>query len=75
MSEPIRIVVPTEVRRAFFTANELARYLNLSLRTVRQILADGTIASYEFEGARRIHADDVDEYVAARRTTSARRRS
>lgn len=55
-----------EERRPFFTPASLAEYLGLSKRTVRDMLSRGVIPSYKFEGARRIHADDVDEYVNAR---------
>ncbi len=68
-----RVVVPTDERRAFFAPNDLARYLGLSIRTVRSMLSEGKIASYTFEGARRIAAEDVDAYVAANRAENARR--
>ncbi len=68
-----RVAIAAEERRAFFTPNDLARYLGLSIRTVRQILSEGKIASYTFEGARRIAAEDVDAYVAANRAQNARR--
>ena len=61
----------TASRRPFFTVAGLATYLGLSTRTVRAMLARGVIPSYKFEGARRIDADDVDRYVAARREETA----
>lgn len=73
MSDVGRITVATERPRAFFTPKDLGDYLGLSIRTVRQILAEGKIASYTFEGARRIAAEDVDAYVAANRAENARR--
>lgn len=54
-------------RRAFFTPKTLAQYLAVSERTVRSMLAAGTIASYRVEGARRIDPADVDSYLAKRR--------
>lgn len=45
----------------------LAAYLSVSERTVRSMLAAGTIASYRVEGARRIDPADVDAYLAQRR--------
>jgi excisionase family DNA binding protein len=50
-------------RRAFLTPKTLARYLALSERTVRQLLADGVIPSYRIAGSRRIDPTDVDEYL------------
>jgi excisionase family DNA binding protein len=64
---PAEVVVLAEQRRPFFTPRGLAEYLNLSERTVRAMLAEGKIASYMIEGSRRIAADDVDAYLAARR--------
>lgn len=61
MSSPA-IHVDTE-RRPFFTPKTLAAYLALSERTVRQMLADGTIPSYRIAGSRRIDSEDVDSYL------------
>jgi excisionase family DNA binding protein len=52
-------------RRAFFTPKTL--YLSISERTVRSMLANGTLPSYRVEGARRIDPADVDRYLANRR--------
>lgn len=41
-------------RRPFMSPKTLAAYLELSERTVRQMLADGVIPSYLIGGARRI---------------------
>lgn len=60
-------------RPAFFTPAELARYLGVSIRTVRQLLSDGDMPSYTFAGARRISVEDVDHYVSASRHEHARR--
>lgn len=51
----------------FFTPTSLATYLNLSPRTVRDMLKRRVIASYRVEGARRIAPDDVEQYLASRR--------
>jgi excisionase family DNA binding protein len=69
----IRAIVVRDERQAFFTPDELARYLNLSIRTVWKMLSDGRVPSYTFEGARRIAAEDVDAYVAANHHADARR--
>lgn len=58
-------------RRAFFTPQTLAAMLDLSPRTVREMLRQGKIASYKIEGARRIRPEDVDAYLAARRQEEA----
>ena len=57
----------TEEDRPFFTPKGLAAYLELSERTVRQLIADRTIASYKIAGVRRIHRRDVDNFLAQRR--------
>jgi excisionase family DNA binding protein len=68
-----RVVIAPDERTAFFTPDDLARYLRVSIRTVRQILSDGKVPSYTFEGARRIAAADVDSYVAQCRAENAKR--
>jgi excisionase family DNA binding protein len=55
-------------RRAFFTPKSLAQYLAVSERTVRSMLAKGTIPSYLIEGSRRVDPADVDAYLTDRRT-------
>jgi excisionase family DNA binding protein len=51
-------------RTAFFTCASLASYLQVSERTVRGWVADGTIPSYLIGGSRRIDPADVDRFVA-----------
>jgi excisionase family DNA binding protein len=63
--------VTGQERRASFTPKTLALYLALSERTVRSMLAQGKIASYRVEGARRIDPTDVDSYLARRRHRGA----
>ena len=53
-----------EERRPFFTPKTLADYLNVSERTVRQMIAEQRIDSVRVGGARRIPAEAVDAYVA-----------
>ncbi len=64
---PGEIVAVSERRQPFFTPRGLAEYLSVSERTVRAMLAEGKIASYQVEGSRRISAEDVDLYLASRR--------
>ena len=54
-------------QRSFYTPQTLTARLSISLRTVRSMLASGAIPSYRVEGARRIHPDDVEHYLRARR--------
>lgn len=61
------VAVKQEERRPFFTPKTLAEYLAVSERTVRQMIADGRIASYRVEGLRRVSAEDVDAYLARQR--------
>ena len=61
------LVVVEEARRPFFTPLELARYLSLSERTVRHMLATYEIPSYRVGGARRIDPADVDRFLSERR--------
>lgn len=61
------IRITEQERRAFFTPKTLADYLALSERTVRSMLAAGTITSYHVEGTRRIDPADVDAYLTERR--------
>ncbi len=51
--------------RPFYTPRQLADYLALSERTVRELLRTGAIASYKVSGARRISPNDVDAWLAA----------
>jgi excisionase family DNA binding protein len=60
------VTILTE-RRALFTPKTLAAYLAVSERTVRSMLANGTIPSYLIEGSRRIDPVDVDAYLTSRR--------
>lgn len=53
--------------RPFFTPKTLAAYLDISERTVRQMVADQRIASYKVEGMRRIDRADVEAYLARNR--------
>jgi excisionase family DNA binding protein len=59
-------------RTTFFTPKSLAAYLQLSERTVRQLLADRRIASYRLEGVRRIDVRDVDAYLRSKRQEARR---
>lgn len=56
---------PRAERRPFFTPRQLADYLSLSERTVRELLRVGAIPSYKVSGARRIDPVDVDAWLAA----------
>ncbi|MDQ3607611.1 MAG: helix-turn-helix domain-containing protein [Actinomycetota bacterium] len=54
--------------RPFYTVAKLASRLSLSERTVKDLLARGTIPSYRVAGSRRVDPADVDAYLAANRS-------
>jgi excisionase family DNA binding protein len=66
------IEVVEQTRRAFFTPKTLADYLDLSERSVRELLLKRKIPSYKIEGARRVAPEDVDAYLARRRDEEER---
>jgi excisionase family DNA binding protein len=61
------IRVASEPLRPFFTPQNLAKYLAISDRTMRQLLHDGEIGSYKVAGCRRIDPADVEDYLRTRR--------
>jgi excisionase family DNA binding protein len=67
----MRVMVRDEQVRAFFTPAELARYLNVTPRTVASMLAGGVVPSYKVGGNRRIAAEDLDRYLARCRQDAA----
>lgn len=66
------ITVADQELRPFFTVSDLARYLNVSERTVQTLLNKGAIPSYKVGGSRRIDPQDVDRYLQANREVSAK---
>jgi excisionase family DNA binding protein len=63
----LRDQAPAEHREPFFTPNSLAALLDVSERTVRYWISDGTIPSYKFGRIRRINQTDVDAFLARHR--------
>ena len=61
------IEVVEQIRRAFFTPKSLASYLDLSERTVREMLLRREIPSYKIGGNRRIDPADVDAFLRPRK--------
>lgn len=57
--------------RPFFTPKTLAEYLDLSERTVYDLLKRGKMPSYKVGGARRIASEDVERYLAGCRQERA----
>jgi excisionase family DNA binding protein len=55
----------------FVRAAKAAKLLDLSERTMRDMLARGVIPSYKFEGARCVSLVDLEAYAAARREDRA----
>jgi excisionase family DNA binding protein len=51
-------------RRAFFTSDSLASYLQVSDRLIRKWVSEGRLASYKLDGCRRFDPEDVDSFVA-----------
>jgi len=51
-------------RRAFFTPDTLASYLQVSDRMIRKWVAEGRLRSYKLDGCRRFDPADVDSFVA-----------
>jgi excisionase family DNA binding protein len=51
-------------RRAFFTSDTLAAYLQVSDRMIRKWVAEGRLRSYKLDGCRRFDPGDVDHFVA-----------
>jgi excisionase family DNA binding protein len=51
-------------RRAFFTSDTLASYLQVSDRMIRKWVAEGRLHSYKLDGCRRFDPADVDSFVA-----------
>ncbi len=45
------------------TAEQAAEYLQVSLRTVKNLMSDGQLAYIKVGRATRIHRNDLDEYV------------
>jgi excisionase family DNA binding protein len=62
----IRVVEPEQ--RPFYTPKSLAERLAVDRKTVRRMLKEGEIPSYSIRGAVRIDPDDVDSYLARRRS-------
>jgi excisionase family DNA binding protein len=51
-------------RRAFFTPDTLAEYLQVSDRLIRRWVAEGRLPSYKLDGCRRFDPGDVERFVA-----------
>lgn len=53
------------------SVNRVAEMLDVSPRTVRDMIARGTLPSLKIEGTRRIKAADLSRYVSRRATEAA----
>jgi excisionase family DNA binding protein len=58
------LLIETE-RQAWFTADSLAAYLQVSDRMIRKWVAEGRLRSYKLDGCRRFDPADVDAFVLA----------
>jgi excisionase family DNA binding protein len=63
--------VANQELRPFLTPKQLAAYLAISERTVRDMLSKQGIASYKVEGQRRIDPADVEAYLARNKNRAA----
>jgi excisionase family DNA binding protein len=57
------LLIETE-RRAWFTADSLASYLQVSDRMIRKWVAEGRLRSYKLDGCRRFDPGDIDDFVS-----------
>lgn len=73
-SEGLPRPAATAKRRAWFTPESLASYLQVSERMVRKWVAQGRLRSYKLDGCRRFDPIDVDAFVAQFRDERGRRR-
>lgn len=53
----------TSLSNSHYKINEVAELLGLTGRTVYALLKDGKLKSRKFGGARRVGADQLDEYL------------
>jgi excisionase family DNA binding protein len=60
------LLIKTE-RLAWFTADSLAAYLQVSDRMIRKWVAEGRLRSYKLDGCRRFDPADVELFLAALR--------
>jgi excisionase family DNA binding protein len=60
------LLIRTE-RRAWFTSDSLAAYLQVSDRMIRKWIGEGRLASYKLDGCRRFDPDDVERFLAQMR--------
>lgn len=49
------------------TSEQAAEYLQVSLRTVKNLMSDGQLAYIKVGRATRIHRNDIEEYIAHNR--------
>lgn len=55
------------VSAPLLTTDQAAGYLQVSVRTVKNLMCDGQIAYIKIGRATRIHRQDLDEYIARNR--------
>lgn len=53
----------TSLSNSHYKINEVAQLLGLTQRTVYTLLSNGKLKSRKFGGARRVGADQLDEYL------------
>ena len=68
---PQAVASPPEARpptlSPLFTTDQAAEYLQISVRSVKNLLGDGRIPFIKIGRATRIHRDDLDGFIARNR--------
>lgn len=68
-SQSVRQQAPAGENGAkFYTAEEVARVLNVSVSTIRRRIASGDLPAVKVGQLTRIHPDDFDAYIAENRS-------
>lgn len=58
-------------RRPFLKVEDAMKLLNMSDRTVRQLIYDGKLVAHHFAGCLRISPDDMDAFILDSRRVDA----
>jgi excisionase family DNA binding protein len=67
VGEPPTTITP------LLTTEEAAEYLQISIRTVKNLLGDGQVPYIKIGRATRIHRDDLDTFIARNRRRQRQR--
>lgn len=64
---------PSRGSLPLLTAEQAAEYLQVSLRTVKNLTSNGQLAYIKVGRATRFHRDDIEEYVSHQRRKQRKR--